>query len=182
MNYAREEMISCLKSFFQEVNKFTLSEYSEKIPFDKYDVRVPLFGIKGLGKDHREVFVEVITEATVSKKEFFEDIERMDILSPGNKTPVHDLIRGVSPMHFYRYYFPWAKVYYALPEYAMEKEAYKEFETECKVNNIGLIKVSNPENGKDGVEIIFEPLSLARIWISELSVLLKTTKKVKLRV
>ena len=179
-DYTRENMVSYLKEYFDSL-KFSVYEYSEKIPFDKYDVRVPLFCIKGTGKERQEIFIEVVTESIVTKEAFFSDIARTDILAPDSSPEQRssDIINDVSPMHFYRYYFPWAQVYYALPTYATGKETYKNFEKTCKENNIGLIKVTELSNGKGAVEILYEPLSLTKDFNKKIENACVTDKKLR---
>ena len=164
--YTRKEMISYLTEHFKNL-KFSVDEYSEKTHIDKYDVRVPLFCSKGQGKAHREIFIEVVTTSNISKDAFFSDVAIADLARTSSQVREHPIhrIKAVSPLHFYRYYFPWTQVYYAISDYAAKKESFNNFRDECKKNNIGLITVTALEKNSGKVEIIFEPLTLSLIHI-----------------
>ena len=186
--FTREEMISRVKEHFDALH-YSLDEYSEQVPCDRYDVRVPLLGSKGKGENLTEVFIEVVTTKNIATNDFFTDIPFTDVAkyrSKPRKHPIHH-INDVSPLHFYRYYFPWAKVYYAIADYATELTSYKDFEEMCKKNNIGLIKV--PSSKEEEVEIIFRPLTLVEEFYREINGAintdeddLKTKKRVKKKI
>ena len=175
--YTREAMISYLTKHFHTLN-YLVDEYSKKTHIDLYDVRVPLFCSKGRGKDYQEVFIEVVTTSNVSKEDFFNDIKINDIARPGAQAKEHPIhqINNVSPLHFYRYYFPWAQVYYAIAEYATKQDSFNCFRDECKKNNIGLLKVTASGSNQGRVEAIFEPLTLSEEFCKKMDGVANTGK------
>ncbi len=94
-----------------------------------------------------EVVVELTTERKISKKDFFPTL------------PVRDNekieITEASPVRFYQYYFPKAKLYYAYPDYVEKNDEFNKFKNVCIKRGIGLLEIS-----RNRVENIIEPYSL----------------------
>ncbi len=153
VEYLREEMVSVLKDHFDKKG-FSVYPY-----WKVFGVRVPIYCIKGgVTKERRkEVIIEVITTQDISKEDFFRTIDIKMLLDRHKPDSVHK-IENASPLQFYRHYFPWARVYYAIADYADDtsRQSYNDFKKNCEDNNIGLIKVFNPKDKKikNKVEII----------------------------
>ncbi len=136
--YTRSEMVTWLRAFFQKQG-YDVEDYPEV-----GGVRVPLHCKRQRNDtDGRsdEIAVDVTTSPTVSADEFFPTIKmhRVEIVS-------------ASATRFYQHYFPYAKVFLAIPDYALVDEDMK---SACKRYRIGLLKVSEQK-----VEIEGDPSSL----------------------
>ncbi len=78
-----------------------------------------------------EIVIEITTESVISKDNFFPDLP----VETENDTLI---IPGASPVRFYKYYFPNARIYYAYPGYVEENDGFKKFKAVCKKRDIGL--------------------------------------------
>jgi len=95
-----------------------------------------------------EVVVELTTARKISKDEFFPKL-------PISREKRVVNILEASPVRFYQYYFPKAKLYYAYPDYVEENDEFNNFKKICINRGIGLLKTS-----KKGIEIVIESHSL----------------------
>lgn len=86
-----------------------------------------------------EIIVEPTIDDCLSVDSFFPELRIPKIEIP-KAHPV--IIPGASPVRFYQYYFPNAKIFLAFPEYVKEDEKYLEFIEFCKARTIGLLKIS----------------------------------------
>lgn len=127
--YTREEMLEWLKKYFEK-NKYEVERYSDNF----LPARVPLYCKKEDGRGIDEVVIEITTDEIISKDAFFH--------SPyiGGVT-----ILDASPMSFYQYYFPKAKIFFAYPDYVKENDEFNGFEKICEKKGIGLLEVSEKE-------------------------------------
>jgi hypothetical protein len=131
--YSPSNMRSWLKKYFEETYKgYEVKENPE----DLRGIRVALHCIKK--EDEKivdEIVVDIITTSEgdrITKEKFFPTvtIEGIKIIE-------------ASPIRFYQYYFPYAKIYLAFPDYATVEEDVKS--SLCEKRGIGLIKVSPKE-------------------------------------
>lgn len=129
--YTRDEMFQQLKQYFQE--KYGFSEKSlEKYPKHLGPVRLPLYGVKK--EDDKildEIVVDVTTSNSIIQNQFFPTIEEDEI-------PILD----ASPVVFYQYYFPKAKIYLAYPDYMKKDKEFDGVKNICKKRGIGLLEIS----------------------------------------
>ena len=110
-----------------------------------------------------EIVIEITTDGVISKHDFFPH------LLIGKK----ELLEA-SPVRFYKYYFPNAKIYYAYPDYVVESDEFHEFIDVCKERGIGLLKTSNKV-----IEEVCESISLFDDICNELYENHKTRKSIK---
>ena len=127
--YTRDEMLELLKKHFEK-NKYEVEEYCDSF----LPARVPLYCKKENGSGIDEVVIEITTDEIVSKEAFFHSP------SIGGVT-----ILDASPMSFYQYYFPTAKIFFAYPDYVKENNEFSRFIKFCEKKGIGLLKVSQKE-------------------------------------
>jgi hypothetical protein len=112
--------------------------------YPRYDpifepARVPIFGKKTKG-EYNEVFVDIITEPNIKASSYFRNREFVRSAS-GLK------ISDASSAQFYRHYFPYARVYWAIPEYVnRNKKQFDEFIEKCRNQHIGLLLVKKTKN------------------------------------
>ena len=141
--YTRVEMLEWLKQYFKH-RKYEVEDYSPE--FDP--ARVPLYCVK---KQQEiiidEIVIEITTDKIISKDAFF---PLFSIAGEGIKNE-----EEASPVRFYQYYFPKAKVFFAYPDYVRENDEFNEFKKVCVKRGIGLLKIS-----KTNIEEIVESRSL----------------------
>lgn len=81
-----------------------------------------------------ELIIEITTEKVISKENFFPQLPDEE----------HKLtILEASPVRFYQYYFPKAKIFFAYPDYVTENDEFNEFKKICVKRGIGLLKTSS---------------------------------------
>jgi len=90
--------------------------------------RVPIYCQKG----NEEKIIEYTIDKDITKDKFFptEEIGGIEI----NES---------SPVKFYQYYFPNAKIYFAIPYYVNEDDGFNEFKKTCIKNGIGILKIKS---------------------------------------
>ena len=86
---------------------------------------------------YEDIVVEFTTAREISKKEFFPELP----IGKGMK------IIDASAVSFYQYYFPKAKICYAIPDYVDKNDEFQKFRNVCIKRGIGLLEVS-----KKGIE------------------------------
>lgn len=136
--YTPEEMLQRLETHFKTLG-YKVERYSKKF----LPARVPLYCEKEKDKTD-EIIVEITTDRVISKDDFFPSIE-ID----------HVVIPEASPVRFYQYYFPKAKICYAYPDNVEENTGFDDFKKVCEKRGIGLLKVS-----ETGVEVLLESCPL----------------------
>lgn len=123
--YTSKEMLQWLEAHFTEMG-YEVTRYSD----DFLPVRVSLYCKKELDGECDELVVELTTNSTISKDDWFRIIE----------------IGGVdieaSSINFYQYYFIKAKIYLAYPDYVAQNKEFNEFKKRCLKKGIGLLRVS----------------------------------------
>ena len=130
--YTPDEMLQWLEQEFKEERGYEVKTYSD----DYLPARVPLYCKKEVeGEITDEVVIEVTTNKTISKEVFFPSL---DVNKRGKKVTLSE----VSPVRFYQYYFPKAKIFYAYPDYVEENDKFNDFKDVCVKRGIGLLKVS----------------------------------------
>lgn len=142
--YTRKEMLQWLEAHFTKMG-YKVTRYSD----DFLPVRVPLYCKKELNGKSDELAVELTTNSSISKDDWFH------LLDIGG-------VETFSSVSFYRYYFVRAKTYLAYPDYVVEDDEFKEFKKECVKKDIGLLRVSGKaKKGKqDQVEEVCNAHSL----------------------
>ena len=90
-----------------------------------------------------EIIVEITTDRVISKDDFFPLLEIDNVEIP-----------EASPVRFYQYYFPKAKIYYAYPDNVKENTGFDDFRKVCEKRGIGLLKIS------ETVEVLLESCPL----------------------
>lgn len=135
--YTKEEMINAVEKYLESEGYEHISNYDRS--FDP--ARVPIWGERELSNDiHEEVFVDIITESTIKSSFYFRK------KSYHNRSLKDLEINNASSAQFYRHFFPYAKVYWAIPNYLKDDDEYREFEKNCQNEKIGLIKVIKESN------------------------------------
>lgn len=124
--YSRETMEQLLEKHFVDQG-YNVDKYS-----DKYlPARVPLHCEKKEDKEIDEIVIDITTDRNISKDDFFPDI-----------TVSGNPILEASPVRFFRYYFPTAKVYYSIPDYVEKNKKFENFKSVCEKRGIGLLETS----------------------------------------
>lgn len=175
--YSRDEMIKAVESYLIE-NQFEVSIYDPTFE----PARVPIFAYKSTSqpatedkKITNEIFVDIITEKNIDSSLYFKDRNIGRILGS------HEFkINDASSAQFFRHYFPSAKIYWAVPDYAVNNTNFKLFEDICKKQLVGLFIVKTDrtdnklfvEEKLDTVPLIGERLHKIRSIFEE-----KTRKK-----
>lgn len=137
--YTRREMLNSLIEYYDRQD-YKTDPYSIRF----LPARVPLYCIKTDEGKTEEIVVEITTDMMISKDDFFRDLTLGEVM-----------ISHASPVRFYQYYFPKAKIYYAYPDYAKETDGFNDFKEICIEHGIGLLKTS-----KTKIEEIVKPHSL----------------------
>ena len=127
--YKLDEMLQWLKKHFKN-NKYTVEIY----PDEFLPARVPIYCKRDQGDRIDEVVVEITTDKIISKDIFFP-----------TDTSCGVTILEASPMRFYQYYFPSAKIFFAYPDYVEENDKFNEFKKVCENRGIGLLKTSKKQ-------------------------------------
>lgn len=142
--YTRKEMLQWLEVHFKKMGYEVIPYSDEFLP-----VRVPLYCKKELNGKCDELVVELTTDSSISKDDWFH------LLNIGG-------VETFSSISFYRYYFVRAKTYLAYPDYVVKDNDFKEFKKECVRKDIGLLRVSGKvKRGKqDHVEEVCNAYSL----------------------
>lgn len=130
--YTRDEMLEWLKQHFRDRKKYEVKRYSDEF----LPARVPLYCVK---QEQEiiidEIVIEITTDKIISKDVFF---PLFSIAGEGIKNE-----EEASPVRFYQYYFPKAKVFFAYPDYVRENnDEFNEFKKVCVKRGIGLLKTS----------------------------------------
>ncbi len=139
VEYTRDEMVNWLETKYRDKG-YIVEHYSDKF----LPARVPLHCEKKENGGIDEIVIEITNDERISKDDFFPLLIIKE-----------NYILDASPVRFYQYYFPNAKIYYAYPDYATKGDGLNDFKNVCKQRGIGLLKVSS-ENIEE--EII--PISL----------------------
>lgn len=137
--FTRDEMLRRLEEHFKQ-HGYEVTAYSD----DFLPARVPLYCVKKTSGGTEEIVIEITTDRIISKDDFFPllIIDQVEIPE-------------ASPVRFYQYYFPKAKIYYAYSDYAEENDDFKEFIDVCIKRGIGLLKISQTI-----IEEVVKPRSL----------------------
>lgn len=122
------EMLKILENHFRKKG-YRTKRYSEQ--FGK--VRIPLYCIK----DQEEIIIEYTTSLEIKKSIFFPDFEEKGIN-----------IKEGSPLRFFQYYFPKAKIYFA---YLCGSNIEEGIEKVCQKRGIGMLEVSEGESIKEKI-------------------------------
>ncbi len=140
-----DEIIEILKKNFEKQG------YIVDVNSDKFQpARVPIY----CKKNDDEKIIEFTIDKDITKGKFIppEQIDGVEIES--------------SPVKFYQYYFPTAKIYFAFPYYVIDNNGFKEFKNTCNRNGIGLLKVNSLSN----VEVISDSTPLLNLICTELGI------------
>ncbi len=133
--YTRIEMLEWLKGHYKK-NGYKPDSYSKEF----LPARVALYCSKTKNnKIVEEIIVEPTTDESLSIEYFFPTLHIPNVEMP-EAPPVR--IPGASPVRFYQYYFPNAKIFFAYPDYAKENDKFNEFKEFCQDKGIGLLKTS----------------------------------------
>lgn len=125
--YTLDEMLNWLTKYYE--NKcYETEHYSDKF----LPARVPLHCIKKECEKSDEIVIEITTDAIITKDGFF------PLISVEDKVKIPD----ASPVRFYQYYFPKARIFYAHPDYVKKNDGYNEFKKVCEARGIGILKTS----------------------------------------
>jgi len=149
--YSRDYMLSEVKKYFSKKH-YTGPKYS-----DEYDIRVPLYcESENKRTEEDDVFVDYTTSGEITKDVFFAP-KKVETRKKNGKPEFRKLI--FSPLLFYQYYFPSARVFYAIPDYAIHNhdkicvdadgtckdtcrcKDFADFVSYCEEQKIGLLKV-----------------------------------------
>ena len=130
--YTLDEMLEWLEKWLEKYKEqgYTIKRNSEEL----LPARVPLYCVKKKGvKIADEIVLDITTSATISNKDFFPTLRIGKVM-----------ILQASPLRFYQYYFPKAKIFLAYPDYVdIEKnDEFNEFKKICIEKGIGLLRTS----------------------------------------
>lgn len=138
--YTVDKMLEWLEKHFKD-DGYDVDTYSDEF----LPVRVPLYCVKKeQNKIIDEMVIEITTDEIISKASFFPTL-------PIGKV----LVQEASPARFYQYYFPYAKIFYAYPDYVRASKKFDEFKQVCIKRGIGLLKTS-----KNNIEKVVDSHSL----------------------
>jgi hypothetical protein len=184
--YSSIEMIKAVQEFFNKEEFIFYNNYDT----DFEPARVPVYGYRNLDKENRnkesnaaeqeaseKVFVDIITEATINVKDYFDDRKFKRTKDKEGRE-----LKNANSGRFYRHYFPSTLVYWAIPSYIKEEEL-KKLKGKCTEEGIGLLVVSKINGtGKPSfsVEKISEAVSLIEERVESLSTFLKEDANVEL--
>lgn len=133
--YTLTEMLEWLQKYFKD-NNYEVSAYSKEFS----PARVALYCYKTIdNKIIEEIIVEPTKDKSLCREDFFPIISIPNIELP-EKPPIR--IPGASPVRFYQYYFPNAKIFLAYPDYVKEDKKFDEFKNFCIEKGIGLLNTS----------------------------------------
>lgn len=129
--YTHDEMFAQLKQFFVEEYGFNEKDIT-RYPKNLGPIRVPLYCVKKEEeKIVNEIILDIVTSKTLIKEEFFPEIETDGIV-----------IKEASPVVFYQYYFPKAKVFLAYPDNISKDKEFEGIKNTCIKLGVGLLEVS----------------------------------------
>jgi len=118
-------------------NQLTISLKDEKLFIKINSEKTHNFMVEE-GRDglyiYDEKVIEITTDRVISKNDFFPYLPI--------KTIRKKKILDASPVRFYKYYFPNARIYYAYPDYVEENDEFDKFKDVCIERGIGLLKAS----------------------------------------
>jgi hypothetical protein len=143
--FTPNEIIDIIRKSFEDQG------YNVDINSDKFQpARVPIY----CKKYDDERIIEYTIDKEITKGKFIppEQIDGVEFES--------------SPVKFYQYYFPTAKVYFAFPHYVEDNEGFHDFKHTCNKNGIGLLKVVAHSN----IEVISESIPLLNLICAELGI------------
>ena len=182
--YSRDSMLSVVEEYFSK-HGYKVNEYS-----DDYDIRVPLYcEPTNREKEDDDVVVDLTTSREITKETFFVP-KRVKTRKKNGKYEFRDII--FSPLLFYQHYFPNAKVFYAIADYAIPDDAtacirartckgFAEFVSYCEEQKIGLIKVygknKKSKTEEPAAKEILPSTSLSKRFSEELISLCKEYEK-----
>lgn len=144
VEYTRDEIFQWLKNYFHKELGFSKNSI-KRYPKDLGPVRVPLYCVKK--EDDKivdEIVVDIYLQNIILKIQFFPTIEEDDIS-----------VVDASPVTFYQYYFPKAKIFFAYPDYIRKDEEFAGVKNICVKRGIGLLEVS-----REGVKEKVAPKTL----------------------
>lgn len=125
--------------------EITISEKEDKVKFKIDDGRIyNLTKKRDKEKDELyifysdEIIIEITTARFITKDDFFPSLKM-------GEPPDELTILEASPVRFFQYYFPAARIYYAIPDYVNKNEKFNEFKEVCVNRGIGLLKTSKKE-------------------------------------
>ncbi len=129
--YSIDDMLLWLQRYFKSKGYDTLDYDDRFLP-----ARVPLYCKKEDDDGHiyDEIVIDVTTDSSIKKEEFFPSLPIKSVIIP-----------DASPVRFYKYYFPKAKVYYAIPDYYENNSDFIIFKNCCSNHGIGLLIASENE-------------------------------------
>jgi len=125
--------------------EITISEKEDKVKFKIDDGRIyNLTKKRDKEKDELyifyidEIIIEITTARFITKDDFFPSIT---IGEPPNELTILE----ASPVRFFQYYFPTARIYYAIPDYVNKNNKFNEFKKVCVNRGIGLLETPQKE-------------------------------------
>jgi len=120
--------------------EITISEKEDKVKFKIDDGRIyNLTKKRDKEKDELyifyidEIIIEITTARFITKDDFFPSIT---IGEPPNELTILE----ASPVRFFQYYFPTARIYYAIPDYVNKNNKFNEFKKVCVNRGVGLLE------------------------------------------
>jgi len=139
--YSIDDMLLWLQRYFKSKGYDTIDYDDRFLP-----ARVPLYCKKEDDDGHiyDEIVIDVTTDSSIKKEDFFPSLPIKSVIIP-----------DASPVRFYKYYVPKAKVYYAIPDYYENNSDFINFKNCCANHGIGLLIASENE-----VKEEIEPKSL----------------------
>jgi len=139
IEYTLDEMVQSLKKHFEN-KQYTVEKYSDEF----LPARVPLYCRKIVDDNKTiEAVIDITTAYVITKDLFF----------PQKK--IGKLKYEASSVRFFQNYFINANIYLAYPDYAIQNDKFDDFVNNCKIRNIGLLKVSDKK-----IETIIKPRPL----------------------
>jgi len=150
--YTHYEMFQSLEQYF--VANYSIEENMIRAFNDPVgDVRVPLYYLKKTEYGTElEIAIDIITAREVSEEKIFPSIR--------SKPPDKTIIFDASPVLFYQYYLPTAKIFLAYPDYLKKNVEYDKIVNICKKRGIGLLEVG----ANDAVPILTPKSLLEMFW------------------
>lgn len=161
--YTHDEMLSQLTLYFAEKYEFNETNIS-RYPKDLGPIRVPLYCVKK--EDERivnEVVIDIITSFSITKEQIFPEIDTDGII-----------IMEASPVVFYQYYFPKAKIFLAYPDYINKNNEFNGIKSICSRIGVGLLEVS-----RKGTREVVKSNTLVTLFCNDIDNRKKKSKTVK---
>jgi len=163
VEYTRDEIFQWLENYFHKELGFSKNSI-KRYPKDLGPVRVPLYCVKK--EDDKivdEIAVDIYLQNIILKSQFFPTIEEDDIS-----------VVDASPVTFYQYYFPKAKIFFAYPDYIRKDEEFAEVKNICVKRGIGLLEVS-----REGVKEKVAPKTLVNKFSNDIKNRKSRKKKIR---